>query len=77
VLPKNPQLNNILNIARTIEQLNLKLKEKFWMAAQKFMGAQKLLGGVIASPSDGPWSRALFSEHYSSCRKSYIDRASR
>jgi len=42
VLRKNPQHSNILNIALTIEQLNLKLK-KNWMEAQKFMGAQKLL----------------------------------
>jgi len=27
VLPKNPQHNNILNIARTIEQLNLNFKK--------------------------------------------------
>jgi len=50
VLPKNPQHNNILNIAWTLEQLNLKFNF-FWMGAQKFMGAQKLLRGHDASAS--------------------------
>jgi len=45
VLPKNPQHNNILNIACTIEQLNLKFK-KFWMGAQKFMGRRNYLGAM-------------------------------
>jgi len=43
---------NILNIAWTIEQLNLKFKKKyFWAGAQKFMGAQKLLRGHDANAS--------------------------
>jgi len=50
VLPKNPQHNNILNIAWTSKQLNLKLK-KFWTGAQKFAAAQKLLRGHDASAS--------------------------
>jgi len=40
----------ILNIASTVEQLNLKLK-KIGRGAQKFMGAQKLLRGHDASVS--------------------------
>jgi len=45
VLPINPQHNNILNIAWTIEQLNLKLK-KIGMGAQKFMGSRNYLGAM-------------------------------
>jgi len=42
VLRKNPQHSNILNIALTIEQLNLKLKKKM-DGGTKIHGAQKLL----------------------------------
>jgi len=43
---------HILNIAWTIEQLNLNFSENFFgTAAQKFMGAQKLLRGHDASAS--------------------------
>ena len=50
MLRKNPQHSNILNIALTIKQLNLKFKKIGW-GAQKFMGAQKLLRDHDASAS--------------------------
>jgi len=56
VLPKNPQHNNILSIAWTIEQLNLKFKKMD--GGTKIHGGAKITQGprrkrVIASPSDG------------------------
>ena len=44
-------LSTHLNIAWTIEQLNLIFFKFFWTGAQKFTGAQKLLRGHDASAS--------------------------
>jgi len=45
VLPKNPQHNNILNIAWTTEQLNLELK-KNWMGHKNSWGRRNYLGAM-------------------------------
>jgi len=46
VLPKNPQHNNISNIARTIEQLNLKLKKIFGWGHRNSWGRRNYLGAM-------------------------------